>query len=308
MSFERFSKKGTLTILFIAAVYLTYVTFAMELRSDHFLFLGICLLLYFGNRSTRKFFFGLILFAIYWIIYDSLRVFPNYEFNPVSIQELYELEKRFFGFSYRGAIVTPNEFWAMNELPLLDLLCGIFYLSWVPVPLMFSVWLFFNDKRSLIDFTLAFVITNLLGFVVYYLYPAAPPWYVEIYGFVKDFSVSPNAAGLINVDAILGVNFFENLYTRNSNVFAAVPSMHAAFPIISLYFAWRKRMKLTSLLFLIVSIGIWFSAIYTRHHYIIDVLVGAVCAIGTLLFYEKVLLKSRADAWIDNYVSRHLTN
>jgi membrane-associated phospholipid phosphatase len=67
-------------------------------------------------------------------------------------------------------------------------------------------------------------------------------------------------------------------------------------------------MKLTSLLFLIVSIGIWFSAIYTRHHYIIDVLVGAVCAIGTLLFYEKVLLKSRADAWIDNYVSRHLTN
>ncbi len=306
MAFQRFSLRGTSIAIILSVTYMVYVWLAIGLRGDHFLFLGICLILFFGNDFTRKAFFGLCLFAVYWIIYDSLRIFPNHEFNPVRIQELYELEKYFFGFSYKGTIVTPNEYWAVNTHPVLDFLSGIFYLCWVPVPFMFAVWLFFKDRRTLIEFTLAFLLTNILGFILYYTYPAAPPWYVEVHGFQKDFSVASSEAGLANFDALFGFNFFAEMYTKNSNVFAAVPSLHAAYPIISLYFAWKKRMKLTSILFFVILAGIWFAAVYTRHHYIIDVLLGAVCSVITLIFFELVIMRTRVNKWVNKYVENNL--
>lgn len=307
MPFERFSKRGTLVALILSALYLSWVWLVIGLRGDHFALLLVCLILYFGTQLSRKAFFGLCLFAIYWLIYDSLRIYPNHEFNPVRIQELYELEKSFFGFTYNGQIVTPNEFWASNTKPVLDLLSGIFYLCWVPVPFLFAVWLLFKDKRTLLDFSFAFLLTNILGFILYYMYPAAPPWYVETYGFEKNFSVPGSEAGLANFDALLGIHLFKDMYIKNSNVFAAVPSLHAAYPIISLYFALKKRLRLTSILFFVILTGIWFSAIYTRHHYIIDVLLGALCALTTLFVYEKIILKTRANRWINQYVDSRLT-
>jgi membrane-associated phospholipid phosphatase len=152
----------------------------------------------------------------------------------------------------------------------------------------------------------AFLFTNILGFILYYSYTAAPPWYVELYGFEKDFSITSSEAGLANFDALFGIKFFHELYTRNSNVFAAVPSLHAAYPIISFYFAWKKRMKIASILFAAIVIGIWFSAIYTRHHYIIDVILGVLCSIVTLFVYEKIVLKTRINRWIDSYLNRYV--
>ena len=53
---------------------------------------------------------GFGFFIIYAILYDSLRVWPNHEFNPVHILEPFNLEKRLFGLNLNGTMVIPGEY------------------------------------------------------------------------------------------------------------------------------------------------------------------------------------------------------
>jgi len=303
MVFERFPKKETIVVLGLAVAYLLWVSLLVGLRTDHLAFVALCLGLFFGSGTTRKVLMALIFFAIYWVIYDSMRVLPNFEVNPVHVREPYDIEKAMFGFQYNGERVTPNEYFAVNTHPVADVLSGLFYLCWVPVPIAFALWLFFKDKRMLLDFSLSFLLVNLFGFALYYAYPAAAPWYVELHGFQENFNIPGNEAGLANFDRILGVNLFHSMYAKNANVFAAIPSLHAAYPLITLYFGVKMRLRVASLVFLVILLGIWWAAVYSRHHYIIDVLLGAACAVATIFVFEKIILKSRVDGWLGRYAA-----
>ncbi len=303
MVFERFPKKETTVVLGLAVAYLLWVSLVVGLRNDHLAFVALCTGLFFGSGTTRKVLMALVFFAIYWVIYDSMRVLPNFEVNPVHVREPYDIEKAMFGFQYNGQRVTPNEYFAVNTHPVADVASGLFYLCWVPVPIAFALWLFFKDKRMLLDFSLSFLLVNLFGFALYYAYPAAAPWYVELHGFEENFKIPGNEAGLANFDRILGVNLFHSMYAKNANVFAAIPSLHSAYPLITLYFGVKMRLRVASFVFLVILLGIWWAAVYSRHHYIIDVLLGAACAVATILVFEKIILKSRVDGWMGRYAA-----
>ncbi len=74
-----------------------------------------------------------------------------------------------------------------------------------------------------------FLLVNLLGFAGYYIHPAAPPWYVAGHGFEAVVGTRGEVAGLGAFDAMTGLGIFDGLYARNSNVFAALPSLHSAY-------------------------------------------------------------------------------
>jgi membrane-associated phospholipid phosphatase len=64
-----------------------------------------------------------------------------------------------------------------------------------------------------------------------------------------------------------------------------MPSLHAAYLLIVLYYGIKTKMKGFNVLFAFIMIGIWFSAVYNSHHYILDILAGIACAlIGIALF------------------------
>ena len=301
MTFEKPFNKQTLVALGLSLFYLLWVNLVVGFRSDHLVFLALCLGLFFVGGTARKVIMALFFFTVYWVIYDSMRIYPNFEFNPVHIQEVYDFEKSLFGFEYFGKIITPNEFFELNTHPAADVMSGLFYLCWVPVPLAFAVWLFFKDKRMLLDFSLAFLLANLFGFMLYYAYPAAPPWYVEMHGFAENFSIPGNEAGLANFDRIMGIPLFHSMYAKNANVFAAIPSLHSAYPILPLYFALKRKMWWAVGVFFIICCGIWGAAVYSRHHYIIDVILGILCALATIFVLERLVLKTRVDGWLDRY-------
>jgi len=54
--------------------------------------------------------------------------------------------------------------------------------------------------------------------------------------------------------------------------------------------------------FFICIIGIWFSAVYSTHHYIIDVLSGAGAAVTTLILIE-LIVHSKANILLEKYES-----
>ncbi|HPK09633.1 MAG TPA: phosphatase PAP2 family protein [Saprospiraceae bacterium] len=296
-----FDKTTTYILLVFTVVYAFITIGIVGFRIDHLYFYLLLVFLYTFHPLTRKMVLSFVFFIIFWIIYDSMRAFPNYLFNTVHIEEPYLLEKSLFGINYMGKILTPNEYFLLNSNKILDFISGIAYLSWVPVPLMFSLLLFFKDRLLMLNFTMVFLLTNLLGFILYYSYPAAPPWYFEAYGLVEKFNIPGNAAQLVNFDKLVGMDIFSNLYTKNSNVFAAIPSLHAAYPLVTFYFSLKKGYKLISILLFCNVIGIWFSAVYSFHHYVLDVLLGILCAFVALLIYNFLILNHKPEEELVKY-------
>jgi len=231
-----------------------------------------------------------------------MKLYPNFKFADVNIEGLYLLEKSLFGFNNGTELITPNEYFIKNHNPLLDSLGAIFYLSWVPVPLMFAFYLFLKFPSEFLRFALAFFVTNIVGFIIYYLYPAAPPWYVELHGFELDESTKSYAAGLLRFDKLIGVGLFENMYAKGSNVFAAMPSLHAAYPVLGFYYSYKFGHKKIAMIFFTFILGIWFSAVYLTHHYILDILAGLLCAIIGIFLFEKIFITRPAiKKWLQNY-------
>ncbi|REJ84808.1 MAG: inositol phosphorylceramide synthase [Bacteroidetes bacterium] len=298
---NKISLNGALTVLGVSGLYVLYAWLSGGVRADQWQLLVLFLGCYFVGGAARRFILAFSVFLVYWWLYDSMKLYPNYLFKSVSIQELYNLEKKFFGFEYAGKIVMPSEYFQANLSTFLDVGTAIFYLCWIPVPLVFAFILFLKDQTLFLRFSIAFFIINLIGFVIYYLYPAAPPWYVTEYGFIHDYSVKSNPAGLLRFDQLIGFPLFEGIYSKGSNVFAAMPSLHSAYPLAVFYYGRKLGSRSLNAFFFTIMTGIWFSAVYLNHHYVLDVLAGIICAVGGIWVFEKIRVKPWASALLEKY-------
>jgi len=270
----------------LSAAYLLVSWVLIGFRPEQLFLVILCNLLFFASVKTRSFIMAFSVFIVYWIIFDYMKAFPNYKYHAVHVESIYNAEKSIFGITAAdGKIITPNEYWQLHRYTFLDFMAGIFYLCWIPVPLLFASWLYIKNRRRFFYFAFTFLLVNLLGFVIYYIYPAAPPWYVSNYGFSFNANTPGNTAGLARFDELVHTPVFKSLYARGSNIFAAMPSLHSAYPVIVFYHAIKNKLRYMKFVFAIVMGGIWFSAVYANHHYVLDVIAGILCAIlGIWLF------------------------
>ena len=286
--------KESLVMLCALAVWLAVTALCVGFRTEHIWLALLIAALFFACRPTRRLVVALLPFIVFGISSDWMNIVHNYEVNPVDIRGLYESEKQLFGITAAdGTLLTPNEFFALHRTALMDFLGGVFYLCWVPVPIIFGLWMYFSGKvKPYLHFALVFLLVNLIGFAGYYIHPAAPPWYVALHGFDFRLGVPGDVAGLGAFDEMTGLGVFHGLYGRNANVFAAVPSLHSAYTLVAFIYAMRSRSGLPWTLALgIITAGIWFTAVYTSHHYIIDVLLGITTALAGFLLFEYVLMR-----------------
>lgn len=292
--------KGALWLTLASLTYLALSYKLVGFKSDQLVLLGLVNGLYYASEQSRKFIIGFSIFVVYWIVFDYMKAFPNYRYNTVHIESLYNLEKQLFGIGSGASLLTPNEYWLTHRTDGLAIITGLFYLTWVPIPLLFAAYLFIRNRPQFYPFALTFVLINLLGFVVYYLYPAAPPWYVQIHGFGFHANTPGNTAGLAQFDQLTGLSVFSSIYAKSSNVFAAMPSLHSSYPVLVLYYGVKNRLGLVNIFFALVMAGIWFSAVYTSHHYVLDVLAGITCTLGGITLFSLLLKTS----WLKAFIQR----
>src|SRR6266404_1675585 len=269
----------------VGLLYIAAVALLGGLRVDHVL-VGLLGLLDLYNERTRSFLRQFFPFILTGAIYDSMRYFywPAIE-GRVHVADPYLLERSWFGI---GAL-TPNEWFLEHHWPALDLACGFAYLVYVGEYLAVAMFLFFGHReRILRKFALAFLIVNLLGFVTYFVYPVAPPWYVSEYGLgPARMDVHSFAAGASRFDQLLGTHFFDQIYGRGVDVYGAYPSLHVAYPLLAAWAVFRVpqlRWARTP------AVGFFFlmclSAVYLQHHYVVDVFLGVGYATVTLVLLE----------------------
>jgi membrane-associated phospholipid phosphatase len=120
-----------------------------------------------------------------------------------------------------------------------------------------------------------------LGYLLYVLFPAAPPRLVLVYDFTRNLGGHPALFSTLSARA------FELLPVDSR---AAFPSLHAAVSLVALVYAWRY---LRGWFYVLVPfvLGLWAATIYLRHHYAVDLLAGWALA------PVAVLVAPRLDAW-----------
>ena len=264
-------------------------------------YLILLFLVLYAWKRTRQMAVYFLPWLIFGVAYDSMRLYPNYLVNDIDVRALYEAEKHFFGIAAQTpaelkavadgtSTMIPGEYFSVHHAALPDFLAGFFYLCWIPVPVGFALYLYLKKNYSwFARFSWAFLVVNLVGFVGYYIHPASPPWYVMNYGFEPVLGTPGNVAGLARFDELLSLPVFHSIYGKNANVFAAVPSLHAAYMLVTTLYAAASRQKpWLTIVFAIICLGIWWTAVYSGHHYIIDVTLGILTTFVGIGLTESV--------------------
>jgi len=243
------------------------------------------------NEKTRLFLKTFLAFMVTGIIYDSLRYWLDLTTaGRVHVAGPYLFDRAWFGI---GGL-TMNEFFALHHWAVADVIAGIAYLVYVAEYLGLGMVLFFTGHvERAATFSLGFLAVNLLGFLTYFGYPAAPPWYVAAHGMgPAQMNVAPSAAGATRFDQLLGTHVFEDAYSHSIEVFGAIPSLHVAYPLMAAIFAWRmKELRWARWPATVYAPLMCFSAVYLQHHYVIDVIVGltyaSIVALGLLAWDRR---------------------
>lgn len=269
-------KRPWLPVFF--SLHLLFTAAFIGLKTEHVLIYTIVLVLWLGNDKSRLFLKTALPFWVFGACFDALRLLPEAWTREIHVADLYRTEKLLFGIEVNGALVTPSEFLTAHATPVLDLPTGVFYLTYLPVFFAFFVYLFWKNLAMAQRLSRCFLLLNLAGIITFQMFPAAPPWYVAYYGLgPADPATPPHPAGMLRFDELLGLPIAQSLYSKSPDVFGALPSLHVANPVLLYLFA-RHLGRSWGIGALTYALGVAFSALYLNHHYVLDILAGAVYA------------------------------
>jgi membrane-associated phospholipid phosphatase len=269
----------------IGVAYIAVIGALGGLRAGNVL-LGLLGLLDAYNPNTRRFLRVFVPFIASGAIYDSLRyLLPVVVGGRIHVAGPYLLDRAWFGIGGH----TLNEVFAHHHWVIADLAAGFAYLIYVPEYLALALVTFFTGRMTrALTFARGFLLVNVMGFVTYLMYPAAPPWYVAAHGLgPAQLHTAPSPAAAARFDALLGTRLFQDMYRQSVEVFGAIPSLHAAYPLIAAILVFQTReLRWARGPTAGFAALMCFAAVYLQHHYVIDVLLGlgygAVAALAVL--------------------------
>jgi membrane-associated phospholipid phosphatase len=266
--------------LVLFSTYLLVVWQTIGLRVEHVVVsLGFIALAWIGPRGREFSYRALPLFATA-ALYEGQRYWLHLR-GPINVGSLYRAEQRWFGLTVNGKRLTLPEYFHTRTVAALDFICGFAYLTYLYQYVLIALYFYLRDRQRFSRMAWGFLLVNLLGMLTYVLYPAAPPWYVIKYGLgVARMDVPPDPAGTLAFDQMLGISYFQQFYARNANVFGAMPSLHVAYPVLACcasaskgrWWGWSTG---------VYAVLVAFSAVYLRHHYVWDVVMGLIYGMAT---------------------------
>jgi len=181
--------------------------------------------------------------------------------------------------------VTPTEqlqdaFYTPGSTGVLDALAIWVHTSYYVMPHLVAVGLWWHGRRigkpsAFRAYLAASIAMMALGLLLYALLPTSPPW---IEATVDDEMLVHRITRAANAGETRDP---EQVYTffTDPNPVAAMPSLHTAITVLMAFALWRVRPAL-GIAGGIYSLAMGFSLIYLGEHYLVDVLAGAVLAVG----------------------------
>lgn|SRR5579883_375221 len=173
-----------------------------------------------------------------------------------------------------------------------DIMSAVLYGLHFPEPLVvgFAIWL--RNRALFRRYAAAFLTLAGLAFIGYIVYPAVPPWMAS-YATFQGHAYGAFAPPLHKIfddfnyyvqQQMLGHRYFSLLNVAYNRT-AAMPSLHAAFPVLSAFYL-RRSIGRWGWLMLVYAAAMWFAVVYMGEHWVSDVLVGCVCAVLAYVMVE----------------------
>lgn len=258
---------------------LVYNYFTIGLRWEHFLMGGVYVLLAWAGPRLRLMSWRCIPFGITAIQYDNAGYYAHLR-GKIHIADLYASEKRWFGVNTVAGRITWPEYFSTRTTAFWDFITGFAYMTYIHEVIGIAFYMFFKDEKRMGRIAWGFFLLNFMGEMTYLIYAAAPPWYVAEHGLGPAvLDAAPSAAGCLGFDRLLGINYFQSFYSRNTNIFGAMPSLHVAYPVL-IFCAVARLGKVWAVSTAAFALLVAFSAVYLNHHWVWDVVIGVVYGVG----------------------------
>ncbi|CAA9527249.1 MAG: hypothetical protein AVDCRST_MAG79-617 [uncultured Thermoleophilia bacterium] len=152
----------------------------------------------------------------------------------------------------------------------------------IPPTLLFLIWL---ERRELYyRCALTLLVVSFAGAATFLVFPAAPPWKASETARIEPLVKVGDVRDAVPVRSPR--SFIEE--RLHPNPVAAVPSLHTAYSLLVVLFAfaWRRRVGWA---FVVYPVVMWFTIVYFADHYVFDLVVGAIYAIGAWVVAGRLL-------------------
>ena len=195
--------------------------------------------------------------AIYTNLHDTVRFV-----NPNDIHHhLVVIEEWIFG---GQPVVWAEPYITRTRTEIMSAFYQTFFL--IAPSAVIVLWAI-GKRREAREVLLGAIVCFYTGYVLYIVFPAAPPrLYMESLGM---FKVNLRGGPILNVQDSL-LRMMPHDASR-----AAFPSLHAGVSLLTLLYVWRHCRWYFPILLIVVT-GLLVSTVYLRHHYVIDLIAGAL--------------------------------
>jgi hypothetical protein len=288
-------------VCLVVGAYLATGAATNSIRFYHwFMLLAIPVAVLSGERGRRFFLDWAPLFA-FWLIYDRLRLFQSLLYDRVDVATAFHIERWAFGWMTAGTVPAhAAHAWLANTGGTLARSIewsaqAVYFSHLFFLPLfIFSLWLL-GERRagfreSFRRHMLAFSLLNFAGIAFYVLLPVAPPWWVTLNGMAGP---TVDSVAHANMASAMSGNLIRGMIKNAAQQFAAVPSLHGAYPVLLLLLFPRKKNWLAMMTLAMYGCAMWAATVVLNQHYIIDLVAGAVLAVAAWRV-EALLRKRRA--------------
>lgn len=282
--------KGNRLIYLVCLVYLISISGFMLwhhlwFSPDQFFLMAAIAALFLG--SFWQFLKDWIPFVLLFLSYEYLRSLAPILNHTVHINAMIKADKFIFGFV--PTVFLQDRLFHLGNPQWYDLLAIFVYLLHFIVPMLAAFIFWLINKKIFREYTLALILLSFTAFVTYVLFPAMPPWMAADQGFLPPIKKIVDAT-FIHLGQPLAIP--TAYYLFRGDAVAAMPSLHAAYPLLVMLF-FIRAFKKAGYLLLPYVLGVWFAVIYLGEHYFIDVVAGAVYTliIFLVVINQKMLLE-----------------
>lgn len=216
------------------------------------------------------------------VAYALLRGFADETFVPVSVTPPIRFDEWLGG----GTIPTEQLQAAWCGDPCVrtspprwyDTLFTTVYASHFLASLGLAGVLWVRSRPEWLRWIRRFVAMNFAGLTIYFLYPMAPPWMASRDGFIGEISRITSRGW-----SEIGLERQSIIFGGLPNKVAAMPSLHAGFSFLLVFYAIQRLRHPARWLLLAYPLTMSLSLVYTGEHYVIDAIAGALVALAVLV-------------------------
>lgn len=210
--------------------------------------------------------------------YEYLHGYADKIIGNVHSIDIINLEQKLFG-SPVTTVKLQQIFYTPGVAHWYDYACGLIYYahSFVVLFVAFGLWL--RWRELYFRWARLFVYLSFAGFITYILFPAMPPWMAS-----QNHLIPPLHK---IIDEVMPDGTVGAVSAMTSNLVAAMPSLHAAYPTLGFLFILRYFRKIAPL-YALYCLSVYFAIIYLGEHYIIDAVAGIGYAVGVFFLDEFI--------------------